>query len=359
MKRIFLICAVAVLCALIVSCGGNKEPDWDSYTEIDYSAINLADYVTLGQYKDLSLTVPYVSINMNAIEESLKKMAEAETTLQEFDTPITDRLTEAGDYVEINFDAYFDGELYESAGARGVALLLDDDNGFFEWLDDDLYGIMPGTTVETTGVMPEDGYYGSFAGKEGRFVITLVSIKAHYSIPQVTDAFIAERTEFSTVEAYRQAMYDEMYAEAEKMMEDQKIAAVWTAIKENAEIIEYPEQQVMYYYASYRKNIQAEADKYGHAYEEHLEAIGLTDEDVRNKALDLVMDELVFYSIIEAEGYTVNDEDYAQYIVKYSDEQGISVEELEKLYDREYILENMLWDKVLLTLTEQTEFAFE
>lgn len=360
MKRIFLVSAIIVICMLLVACGDKpEETDWDSYTEIDYSTVDLSQYVKLGQYKALALTVPPVSINMNAIDEALQKLVDDETTFEEYETPVTDRITEAGDYVEIDFDVYFDGQLYEAGGAKGVALLLDDNNGFFEWLDDDLYGVMPGTTVETVGVMPEDGYYGSFAGKEGKFVITLVSIKAHYNIPELTDAFVAERTEFSTVDAYRQAMYDDMYAEAEKTLEDQKISAVWTAIKENAEIVEYPEQQVMYYYASYRKNIQTEADKYGHAYEEHLEAIGLTDEDVMNRAKDLVLDELVLYAIVEAEDYSVNDEDYAKYIVKYAEEQGISVEEMEKRYEREYIIDNMLWDKVLFTLTEQTEFTFE
>ena len=360
MKRISVAALIIVLGLLMgmVSCGDETETE-ETYTEIDYATLDFDEYVKLGQYKDLTLTISPVSINMNEIEETLQEMIDQETTFEEYSEPVTDRVTEVGDYVEINFKAYFDGQLYEGGSADGVAILLDDNNGYFEWMDDDLYGIMPGTTVETVGVLPEDSYYGDYAGKEGTFVITLVSIKAHYTIPELTDAFVAERTDYDTVDAYRQAMYDELYAEAEETLESLKLSAVWSTVLENAEVLHYPEQQVMYYYSIYKNNIMAEADTYGHTYEEHLEAIGLTDEYVMEASQELVFEELVFYAIVEAEGYGISDEEYAEGIVEYAERQEMTVEQLEAYYEKDYIIDNLLWDKVMFALKDMATFTFE
>ena len=351
---------VMVLCLLMsmVSCGDEAEEE-EIYTSIDYATLDFDQYVKLGQYKDLELTVSPISVNMSEIEDTLQNMIDKETTFEEYSEPVTDRMTEAGDYVEINFKAYFDGQLYEGVSADGVAILLADNNGFFEWMDDDLYGIMPGTTVETIGVLPEDSYYGDYAGKEGTFVITLVSIKAHYTIPELTDAFVAERTDYDTVEAYCKAMYDTLLAEATEAAEAERLSLMWETVLENAEILEYPEQQVMYYYTVYRSNIEAEADTYGHTYEEHLEAIGLTDEDLTEGAKSLVLEELVFYAIVKAERFSISDTEYAEGVVKYAEIRGMTVEQLEAYYDKAYIADNLLWDKVMYALRDMTTFITE
>lgn len=363
MKRISLALAlILALCMLggLVSCGGDgEETELETYTEIDYDALIFNEYVTLGQYRGAELTIPPVSINMNAIESALQKIVDEETTFEEYPTPVTDRATEAGDYVEIDFDVYFDGQLFEAGCARGVALLLDDNNGFFEWLDDDLYGVMPGATVTTKGIMPEDGYYGSYAGQEGTFEITLVSIKAHYNIPALTDELVARHSEHSTVEAFREAMYNELYAEAEETLEANKLSAAWTAALKGAEILKYPEQQVMYYYTTYRNNIMTEANKYGHTYEEHLEAVGLTDEGIMEGARELVAEELVFYAIVEAESYSISDEEYETGVAEYAARQEMSVEQFEAYYEKDYIIDNLLWDKTMYALKDMAVFTFE
>ena len=362
MKRISVWMALLLIASLLfcaASCGNGEAEKPESYSAVDYGELVLDKYVKVGQYKDLEIKMAPVSINMNIIEEALKDIVEAETTVETYETPVTDRVTEYGDYVEISYKAYFNGEYYAAGSSDSVCILLAEDNGFFEWLDDDLYGIMPGTTVETKGTLPTDSYYGVHSGEEGVFAITLEEIRAHHHIPVLTDEMVAEHTEYSSIDAYSEALYDQLYQEAEEKLENEKLVAVWNHILENAEVLEYPDQQVMYYYTSYRANIEAEADVYGHSYEEHLEAIGLTDEDVMSKSKSLVYEELVFYYIVKEENYSVTDEEYSAGVAKYAEEQGMTVEQMETYYDRDYIMDNILWDKVLLTLKDITTFVFE
>ena len=364
MRHISFVTLLAlVLCLSVwaVSCGNGtpEETEAETYVEIDYGAIDFDQYIKVGQYKDLSLVMSPVSINMNIIEQAFQKIIDAETTVDTYETPVTDRVTQKGDYVEISYKAYFDGVYYAAGSSDSVSILLLEDNGFFEWLDDDLYGIMPGTTVETVGTLPNNTYYGDYAGKEGTFLITLINIKAHHNIPELSDELVAKYTDYATMDEYYAALYEPLYEAAEETLEAEKISKVWQTVLESSEVLEYPEQQVMFYYTTYRNNIMSEANLYGHTYEEHLEAIGLTDEFVMARSKDLVLEELVFYTIVEKEGFSISDEEYAEGVAQYAEDQGLSVEQLETEYGKDYIKDNLLWDKVMFALRDMTTYTFE
>ena len=76
-------------------------------------------------------------------------------------------------------------------------------------------------------------------------------------------------------------------------------------------------------------------------------------------AQELVAEELIFYTIIKNEGYTISDEEYQTGVAKYAAEQEMSVTQFESYYDHDYIVENLLWDKVMYTLRDMTTFTFE
>ena len=70
-------------------------------------------------------------------------------------------------------------------------------------------------------------------------------------------------------------------------------------------------------------------------------------------------EELVFYSIVKAEGLSISDEEYEEGVADYAEAQGVTVEEMEEEYGRDYISDALLWDKVIYTLFETTTFVSE
>ncbi len=361
MKFRSLAAILMLLCILAgsVACGKKDTFEDMHYESVDYMALDLSPYIKMGEYKGIEVKVKPFSLDDSSIEEDLQNMIASKTTFNEYAIPVTDRVTEAGDYVEINFKGYLDGELFEGGSADGAAIMLADNNGYVDWLEDDLYGVMPGTTVQTTGTFPEDYHYSEFAGKEVTFEIKLISIKGHYTIPTLDDAFIAENTEYETLEEYRTTKYNALLAEAEKEYENVKIEAMWEAVMKKAEIIELVEDQVMFYYSTYRRNANEYAQMYDYTYEEYLAAVGIEDSEFKENAEALVKQEMIFYAIVKAEGYTVTDEDYAKGVKELAEGQGMTVEELEQAYDKAYISDNILWDNVMRTLTDLTVFVTE
>lgn len=346
-----LLLAMLVLC--VTACG--KE---ETYTQMDYMEEDLTPYVTLGQYKGLTLAADPIVVSDARVEETIQGLVNARTVYEEYDEPLIDRLTEAGDYLLVDYAGFIDGEQFEGGTAEGRNVLLADDNGYIDWFADDLYGIMPGTVVETTNFFPED-YYENVAGKEVTFRITVHGIIGHYTIPTLDDAFIKAETGCDTVEEYRTLVYETLLAEATEKANMTRYQIMWEAILNNATIHSLPEEQVMFYYTSDRSYYESVAEEYGYTYEEYLAACGVDDAYVKKMVEDVIREEIVLYSIAKAENIVVSEEDYAEGLAYYAEAQGVTEEELEAEYGRDYIEGNLLWDKVIYELFDTTEFVTE
>ena len=355
-KKVLCILLICLMALGTVACGGKTSEEDETYTQMDLMKADLSQYVDVGQYKGIEFEVDPVTVSEGEIDAIMQELVDSKTTYEQYETAVTNRAAAAGDYCEINFKGYLDGELFEGGTADGVPILLGENNGFIDWFEDDLYGVMPGNTVESTGKFPDD-YREEYAGREVTFSITLVSIKGHYTIPKLTDAFVAEETEYSSVVAYRNAIHDALMKEAvdKAMLENYNM--MWQHILENATFIELPEQQVMYYYTSNRSYYESVAAQYGYTYEEYLEAVGGTDADIMTAAENMVKEELVFYSIAKLENASIDDTEYAEGVAKYAEAQGVTVEQLEESYTKEYIIDNLLWDEVIYSLAAQNTFT--
>lgn len=357
MKLIKIISVLLLVLGLLlcgVSCGDEEV----TYSQMDYMTEDLTPYVTLGQYKNLTLTADPISISDQDVEKTLQSLVDSKTEYVEYEEPVTDRPTEAGDYLLIDFAGYMEGELFEGGTAEDANILLAEESGYIDWFDDDLYGVMPGTVVETTNCFPEN-YYEDFAGKEVTFKITVKAIVGHYTVPELTDEFVKSITGCESVEAYRELVRATLLERATQAANTERYQIMWKAIMENATIHSLPEEQVMFYYTSNRSYLEATAEEYEYTYEEYLEACGVDDAYVKTMAEDRVREELIFYSVVKAENLNISDEEYAAGVEAYAEANGVSVEELEEQYGKEYIADSLLWDEMIYTLFETVTFVSE
>jgi len=337
--------------------GTDKVDEEDKiYTSMDYMAEDLSKYITLGQYKGLEISLPEIVVTEEEIDREILAVIDELTTYEAYEEKVTDRVTERGDYVNINFVGTMNGEVFEGGSAEDTNILLGENNGFIDWFEDDLYGIMPGTTVKTTGNFPEN-YYEELAGKEVTFEITLNHIVGHYTIPEFTDEFVAENTDLDSVQAFRDVVRMTVQIQKEAELANQKPNIAWQEVMDKSEIKEYPNDQVMYYYTSERSYLEEYAANYGLTYEAILASANMTDEDVRAYAESRVKEDLVFYSIIKAEGLEISDEEYAAGLTKYATGQGVSEEELVTEFGEAYIKECLLYDEVSELILAQNTFV--
>lgn len=355
--KIVAILMTLCFCVSLAACGNDVDSDeGDTYYEMDYTKEKLDKYITLGQYKGLSVNAPRTVVTEGEIDAEIQSIVDQHTKYEPYDVHVTDRETVAGDFVNISYVGTMDGEVFEGGSSDSDSIVLAENNGYIDWFEDDLYGIMPGTTVTYTNKFPDD-YYEELAGKEVSFEITLNYIAGHYTIPEVTDEFISGITGFESVAAYREHLRKLLQEEYDAEYELEKYQLMWAQVLENATVIELPERQVMYYYTSERSVYEVYAAENGYTYEELLEQVGITDEYMMEVMKDRVKEEIIFYSIVKAEGIEVTQEDYANGLIEYAAAQGMSESALVEEYGEEYIKECVLWDKLMYALAEQTTFV--
>lgn len=135
--------------------------------------------------------------------------------------------------------------------------------------------------------------------------------------------------------------------------------AVWAAVRKNATLKAYPEQQVEYYISQIEAQYAYYAEKAGVSYEEMLREVGATEQSIRTEAEQMTLGDLVYHTLLRAEGIALSEEEksrlFDRYVDKYVEDYG---------YSRDYVLENMadeiyssmLYDKATEFLITNNQF---
>lgn len=135
--------------------------------------------------------------------------------------------------------------------------------------------------------------------------------------------------------------------------------AVWAAVKKNATLKDYPEEQVEYYISQQRAQYAYYAEQADMSYEEMLSEVGATEQSIKETAEQMTLGDLVYHALLRAEGIELSEEEkgkfFERYVEKFVADYG---------YTREYVKENMveeiyesmLYDKATEFLITNNQF---
>lgn len=135
--------------------------------------------------------------------------------------------------------------------------------------------------------------------------------------------------------------------------------AAWAELLRISSILKYPDRQVAYYFYQKKTGYEHMAKAGGVSYEDILESLGITEETILEESEALTAEDLVFASLVKAEGIEITDEDKSAHYDKYVDlfvsEYGYTEEYVRKYLEDE-IYETMLYDKMLERLISFARF---
>jgi len=283
-------------------------PELESVDDVDGGVevqvkVTLWPSIELPNYKDRNIEVTNPGVTEDELEEQMTRMLEQFATVEEVERPAG-----KGDFVSLDLSSRRDGEAIEDATAQDI--LYEMGSGLLiEGIDDHLLGASAGDEIGFTAPLPEG--FGDRAGEEVDFAIKVHEVKERI-LPELTDEWVEENTEFDTVEELRTAL--------EGSLADAKLRAVSREYSDKAlgtlrdQIdIEIPEGL-----------IRAEMDRHLHDFLHRLEdaelelndyfqASGQSQEaflaDLRSQAELSIRNRLVLDAVIEAEDIQVSEED--------------------------------------------------
>lgn len=336
-KKLVMMLAATACVAMMCGCGADADKEStesSAQSEVSVSGnesqavsladINAEDYVTVGEYKGIEISVP-AKVEYEESEYDIQTKSYYFNYISETEG-ITDRPVALYDMTNIDYEGKKDGVAFEGGTAQGATLLIGSGQ-FIDGFEDGLIGVMPGETVDLNLKFPEN--YGStdLAGQEVVFTVTV------NFIPEMKDEKVAELgvPNVTNVEELKQYVKDSMNEQAEDEFLMTAGDAVIKQVTENSEFKELPEELLENNKQTYKNYLDQMAAMYGMDGATYVSMYGGGldyDTAVTQYATTYTKESLVAQVIAEREGLVLSDEELDARMAEYAESVGTTVDGL-------------------------------
>lgn len=341
-KQMVMLILTAMLAASLAGCNGAKKKEDNAVTQTSAVENVTQNYVTLGNYKGLNIEKKVYTITDEDIQNEIDAALDENADYKE----IKDRGAKKGDIITVSYEGSENGKALEGASEEEY----DFDIGIEEFgkeFDKGLIGMKVGEKKTITVSFPDDYEDdSSWAGKTIDFDVEALAINERI-LPEYNDKFVSENYDCQTTEEYETSLREQLETDYEQLSNEE---AGWDALDAavaNANITGYPEDLYNSCYQEVKEGYESYAEMFSVDKSEIYNMFDMTEEDLKNEALEQVNMELVINAIAEAEQISVSDEDYNNMIDSYVENSDCETqEELEETYGIDSIKEEMLQEKV-------------
>jgi len=294
--------------------------DQDSGVEVDVRVTLWPSPKKLPKYKGRSIEVDAPAVDDAAIEDQIERMRNQFADLEDVDREAFD-----GDFVIVDVTTTKDGEAF-AAGSATDMLFEVGAGTFLDGLDDALKGQGAGSIAEFASVLPPS--FGEDGGSEVQVRALVKQVKAK-RLPDLTDEWVDDMTEFETVAEMRTELAEQMERIRTQGLQGDFERLLLEALVEDLDL-ELPDDL-----------LSAEMDEVLHRFAHRLEQQGiqleqylqLTNQDQEQFAADLrsqaavnLRTRILLEGVADAEGLEVGDDDLEQAITGLAAAANMEVE---------------------------------
>ena len=308
----------------------------------EYKAL---DYVTLGQYKGLEVSLSPTEVTDEEIQ------SEIQSTLSQNDklTTLEEGTVEDGDVANIDYEGKLDGEAFDGGTDKGYDLTIGS-GSFIEGFESGLVGKKIGEETDLNLKFPDTYSNADLAGKDVVFHVTINSVKR---APELTDELVAEISDYKTVDEYKKSVQDSLTEQKKSVQDSQKLNDLLSQAYENATFKGYPQELVDYNIKQSKDYYEGYAEQSNMSFADFLEQnLQMSEEDFNTQIETVVKQslnqEMLLKAIAETEGFTISDEEFNKGAEKYAQQFGAeSTEAFIEQYGRSMIEISLLQDKAI------------
>jgi len=274
----------------------------DGDVEFD-AVVEIRPQVQLVGYDELRVELPFQPVSDEDVDKQVDALRERFADLTDSEFPLVDDA-----YATIDIAGTIDGEAVEGLTATdflyrvGSGMVVDE-------LDDQLRGTKPGAILEFTAHLPER--FAELAGRDAKFNVLVKEAKQKV-LPELTDEWVTEASEFETV--------DELRADIRKRVETMQRFQAQRALRDKvldaaADLvpIEAPPTLID---AETRRRVEDLAHRLSHqgaSLDQYLEMTGQEPQafidEIRVGAARAVLADLALRAVVVQEGVTASDEE--------------------------------------------------
>ena len=336
---------VLLLTALVFSASGCGKKE--ASTPSDQPAAEAGDSVyknenvALAAYKGLSAEKKTYLITDDAIQNEIKSQ------LSDYaDYKSVSRPSQNGDWVYADYKITVNGKVYEESTDGSYYFILGEEEYGPEF-DKELTGKSAGDKYSFSIHYEEDYDNSDLAGQTADFEVSILDIQVE-NLPELTNKFISDTWGYKDENELKEeirAQLEEQYAqESNDELKEDLLAQVIDA----STIINYTQEQYDKAYEYIKSDYENYASMFGMDLNEIYDSFSVSEEDLKQEAMDQLTRELVVSAIIENEHITLSDSEYSDGVTHYAEENGYETEdEFLADYSEEEVRNRLLEDKVL------------
>ena len=281
-------------------------------------------------YKGLRAKLERHLVTGEEVERNLHRLMQQTPRIAE----ITDRPTEQGDEVVLDYAGFCNGVQFAGGTAQKQTLVLGS-GMFIPGFEEQLLDKMPGEEVVVTVTFPEAYHSADLAGKEAQFHCKLHSIRVKTPY-DMDDTFAQEVGGCETMEQMRQKMHESLQAYADERgemeLQDQLLrqAAATLELTISEKMLEDAVEEQL-------QNLRAQLAQQGLSIEMYCQFMDTTleklKEELRPQAEFAIRSRAAIDEIVQIEGLEADKEDIGKALAVICRHNNITMEQLKEQYD--------------------------
>lgn len=308
-------------------------------------------------YKNLKATYQRHIITPEEVERNLQRMLQQNPRI----TEVTDRATQTGDEVVLDYAGFCGGEQFAGGTAENQTLVLGS-GMFIPGFEEQLLDKVPGEDVTVTVTFPQEYHAEELAGKEAEFRCKIKSIRLKTPY-ELDDTFAREVGHCENMEQMRRKMEESLQSYAddrgEMDLQDQ-------LLRQAAETLEFTVSEEMLEQAmdDQVRNLQAQLAQQGLTLDMYCQFMNTTREQLRQDAKPsaeaAIRSRAAIDEIVMLENLQADEEDIAKALAIIARRNHITLKELKEEYDaslEQAVINSVLTGKVMRLIRDAADIT--
>ncbi|MBR0400797.1 MAG: trigger factor, partial [Mogibacterium sp.] len=262
--------------------------------------------VEVGNYKCLEVEKSETVIGDEEVQAELERVQKSQARME----AVTDRKSENGDTVILDFEGSVDGEAFAGGTAENFEFKLGSGQ-FIPGFEEQLEGKEAGEDVEVSVTFPEDYHAEELAGKDAVFKCKIHEIKNEI-LPEIDDELASDVSEFETLDEYKEDLKKKLQDNADQrdlsMMKDRALEALYKANE-----IEAPAVMIRNELDNMIYDMNQSLSSQGVSLQQYAEWTGKTMDEIREDAKPdaekRVKTRILLKNVIRMEGIEASEEE--------------------------------------------------
>lgn len=280
--------------------------------------------ISLAGYEGLKVEIPSPTVDEADVDERIERLRN-----QHADHELVERSAEDGDQVLIDIAGSQDGEAIEGLTATDYLYEVGS-GGVVAEIDEHLRGASAGATLEFDAAHPEEGE------EPLHFTIELREVRGK-ALPELTDAWVAEVSEFATVDAMRESYRSQeqrrKVVNANMAMQQKTAEALVDLIADDV-----PDALVQNELGARLNNLDNRMRSQGMDLSRYLQLTGQSPDDLvaeyRAASEQAVKVDLALRAVAEQEGFEVGDDDLERHLAELARRFGGEPTQIRENFER-------------------------